>query len=129
MGIIESLIQASTRRIKVKILMPIEYEAGEEIIRKIQPLREACGLEIRIIKSLSAEPVKIIVVVADRKASLIVELRDDSKLTFIEAVGSAVYVASRPEVLSYVTIFDILWNQSELYEQVRELLNKKLEGK
>ncbi|HET6779910.1 MAG TPA: HAMP domain-containing sensor histidine kinase, partial [Nitrososphaera sp.] len=41
-------------------------------------------------------------------------------------LGSAVYATSRPTVLSYITIFDSFWEQSELYERVRQV-NEKLE--
>jgi signal transduction histidine kinase len=47
-----------------------------------------------------------------------VELRDNLKETFIEAVGSAIFSNSNSTVLSYVTMFDSLWRQSELYEKL-----------
>jgi signal transduction histidine kinase len=47
-----------------------------------------------------------------------VELKDNSKETFIEAVGSAIFSNSNSTVLSYVTMFDSLWKQSELYEKL-----------
>ena len=56
----------------------------------------------------------------DRKVSLVMELRDDSKATFDEAVGLSTYSNSRSGVLSYVSIFENLWIQTELYEQVKK---------
>ena len=47
------------------------------------------------------------------------ELRDDSKRTFDEAIGLSTYSNSRPGVLSYVSIFENLWKQTELYEQLK----------
>jgi two-component system sensor histidine kinase VicK len=47
-----------------------------------------------------------------------VELKDNSKETFVEAVGSAIFSNSNSTVLSYVTMFDSLWKQSELYEKL-----------
>jgi signal transduction histidine kinase len=68
----------------------------------------------------------VTIVVVDRKESLVIEKRDDSKQNFIEAVGMATYSNSKPTVLSYVSIFENLWRQSELYRQLKES-NKQLE--
>ena len=65
------------------------------------------------------------ILVVDRKASLVMELRDDSKTTFHEAIGLSTYSNSKAGVLSYVAIFEKLWNSIELYQQVREA-NKRL---
>ena len=47
------------------------------------------------------------------------ELRDDSKTTFVEAIGLSTYSNSKAGVLSYVAIFENLWKQSELYQAIR----------
>src|SRR5215469_6073434 len=60
------------------------------------------------------------ILVVDRKASLVMEIRDDSKTTFDEAIGLSTYSNSKAGVLSYVGIFEKLWNQIELYQQVKE---------
>jgi signal transduction histidine kinase len=62
---------------------------------------------------------KATILVLDRKVSLVMELRDDSKRTFDEAIGLSTYSNSRPGVLSYVSIFENLWKQTELYEQLK----------
>jgi two-component system, OmpR family, sensor histidine kinase VicK len=46
------------------------------------------------------------------------ELKDDTKSTFAEAIGLSTYSNSKAGVLSYVAIFQKLWKQSELYEQL-----------
>jgi signal transduction histidine kinase len=53
------------------------------------------------------------------------ELRDDSKTTFVEAIGLSTYSNSRAGVLSYVAIFENLWVQSDLYEQLK--INDKMQ--
>jgi signal transduction histidine kinase len=74
-------------------------------------------LEIRSIdKSLQTQ---MGVIVVDRKESLIVELRDDTKENYYDAAGLAAYSNSRPIALSYVSIFESLWKQGELYEQLK----------
>ena len=48
------------------------------------------------------------------------ELRDDSKTTFDEAIGFSTYSDSRPSVLSYVSIFENIWLQTEMYKKVKD---------
>jgi signal transduction histidine kinase len=74
----------------------------------------------------SAAVTTVTIVVVDRKESLVIEKKDDSKQNFIEAVGMATYSNSKPTVLSYVSIFENLWKQTELYQQLKES-NKQLE--
>jgi two-component system sensor histidine kinase VicK len=48
-------------------------------------------------------------------------LKSDSKETSLEAIGLATYSNSKETVLSYASIFESLWNQTELYEETRQL--------
>ena len=57
--------------------------------------------------------------------SLVMELRDDSKTTYDEAIELSTYSNSKAGVLSYVAIFDNLWEQTELYEQLK-ITNERL---
>jgi signal transduction histidine kinase len=120
-----SLKEVTKKGVKVRVLMATEGREEEEVHDQIKGLTEH-GLNIKPVR-FPQEQIRIKVVVVDRKISLVVELKDDSKAAFAEgAVGVAVYGTSRPTVLSYVTIFDSFWEQSELYERVREA-NEKLE--
>ena len=74
-------------------------------------------IDVRYLEKMSDTKATILIV--DRKVSLVMELRDDSKLTFDEAIGLSTYSNSRPGVLSYVSIFENLWKQTELYEQLK----------
>ncbi len=60
----------------------------------------------------------------DRKTSLIIELKDDTKSAFEEAIGPATYSNSKSIVLSYVSIFESLWGQTELYQELKELYKR-----
>jgi two-component system sensor histidine kinase VicK len=68
----------------------------------------------------------VTIVVVDRNESLVIEKIDDSKENFIDAIGISTYSNSKPTVLSYISIFDNLWKQAELYQQLKES-NKQLE--
>jgi signal transduction histidine kinase len=80
---------------------------------------EAEGLAVAAAAEKSSVTTVTIVVV-DRKECLVIEKKDDSKQNFIEAVGIATYSNSKPTVLSYVSIFENLWRQTELYQQLKE---------
>jgi two-component system sensor histidine kinase VicK len=76
------------------------------------------NIDIRHIKKASETKTTILIV--DRKYSLVIELRNDNESSFEQAIGLSTYSTSRPGVLSYISIFESLWIQTELYEQLRE---------
>ena len=51
---------------------------------------------------------------------MITEVKEDSKETFSDAIGLSTYSNSISTVLSYVSIFESFWIQSELYKKVKE---------
>ena len=145
-GIIDLLKQASEgdHRINVRILTP----TNDLIERKLQNIVSATErgnnegqnkekkFDIRSIDIKSTNQQEgevapaaaaekssvttVTIIVVDRKESLVIEKKDDSKQNFIEAVGMATYSNSKPTVLSYVSIFENLWKQTELYQQLKE---------
>ena len=52
------------------------------------------------------------------------ELKDDTNDSFTEAIGLSTYSTSKAGVLSYVAIFENLWKQSELYQQIKESIEE-----
>jgi len=62
----------------------------------------------------------VTILVVDRKESLVIEKTDDSKEDFIDAVGISTYSNSEPTVLSYISIFENLWKQTQLYQQLKK---------
>jgi hypothetical protein len=66
---------------------------------------------------------KITIVVVDRKSSLIVEVKDDSKDSSYEAMGLGTFSNSPSTVASYVSIFETLWKQSGMYEESQNQLH------
>jgi len=75
------------------------------------------NIEIRNIERTSETKSTILIV--DKKLTLVMELRDDLKNTFEEAIGLSTYSNSSPGVLSFISIFESLWKISELYEQIK----------
>ncbi len=107
---------AKVHNAKVRILMPTNKLDGETT----QHLKENYPdlIDIRYIEQMADTKATILVV--DRKESLVMELRDDAKPTFDEAIGLSTYSNSKAGVLSYVAIFENLWKQTELYEDIKE---------
>src|SRR5215831_1956028 len=127
LGIIQ-LLQEGTldRNINVRILTPTN-DIIEKKVRTIAALAQGQKFDFRPINTTSGATVTTVtIVVVDRKKSLAIEKIDDSKDNFLEATGSATYSNSKPTVLSYLSIFESLWQQAELYMQVKEV-NKQLE--
>jgi two-component system sensor histidine kinase VicK len=109
---------AKERNVIVRILMPvINNKLANKPITYFDK-DHLDGLNIRYIEQMSDTKATILVV--DRTESLVMELRADSKDTFDEAIGLSTYSNSRPGVLSYVSIFENLWKQTELYEDIKK---------
>ena len=116
LGAIQSLREiVEERGVKARILTP----KGEVIDETIRKLRQYQKIEVRYIEPGLQTNVTIVVV--DRKSSLVVELKDDEKESSYEAMGFGTYSNRKATVLSYVSIFESLWKQSELYEKLTEL--------
>jgi signal transduction histidine kinase len=103
------------QKIKVRLLMP-SHKLTEQTIADLKQYAQK-DIDIRFIKQAESSMATCLVV--DRKFSLVMEIRDDLKETFDESIGLSVYSTSKAGVLSYVSIFESLWSQTELYEQLK----------
>jgi len=116
-GIMHILSEMAARGVGVKIITPMD-DLIRDKIRQVKQKTKVSGLEIRGVEQLSQTMVKILIV--DRKFSLTVEVKKDVELTSEEALGFATYSNSKATVASYVSIFETLWLQRELYENLAE---------
>ena len=82
------------------------------------------SIYIRYIAEQQSADLQETILIVDRNVSFVIELIDDTKATFEEAIGLATYSNSKSTVLSYVSIFESLWKQTELYEQSNELYKR-----
>jgi signal transduction histidine kinase len=123
-GMIKLLKEAAAgRRVHIRILTPIDdliKGTVQKLIREQQQQNQP-QIDIRFIGRFSQTKIRILVV--DKASSLVVELKDDTKESSFEAMGLATYSNSKSTVLSYVSIFETLWMQTELYEQLVESNN------
>lgn len=114
-GIFESLEKAAAVGADIRILIPTDEGIVQEIQEKVKSKK---GFTIRRIKTNIPTEVRSKILIVDRREYLMIELKDNSKETFVEAVGSAIFSNSKSTIFSYVTMFDSLWGQSELYEKL-----------
>src|SRR5215469_3536870 len=100
--------------VKIKILIPSDKQIKETIDKlKVEYLR----VEFRIYEQgLNS---RITIVLVDRKECMIIETKDDTKDDPYAAAGLSAYSNSKSIVLSYVSIFESLWRQTELYNQLK----------
>jgi signal transduction histidine kinase len=123
-GMIKLLKEAAAgRRVHIRILTPIDdliKGTVQKLIREQQQQNQP-RIDIRFIGRFSQTKIRILVV--DKASSLVVELKYDTKESSFEAMGLATYSNSKSTVLSYVSIFETLWMQTELYEQLVESNN------
>ncbi|MGH9955481.1 MAG: hypothetical protein ACRD39_07465, partial [Nitrososphaeraceae archaeon] len=107
----------STKRdLEIRILTPADQD--------VEILSVALGAKLDNVNVRNMEATlqtKVTVVVVDRRLSLAVELKDDSQDDINEALRSAVYSNTKSAAISYVAIFESLWKQVELIDQVNSL--------
>ncbi|HKU83017.1 MAG TPA: HAMP domain-containing sensor histidine kinase [Candidatus Nitrosocosmicus sp.] len=127
LGVFELITQAAVNRnVKIRMLIPSNEKTAKfvEILEK-QTLsiyntsnNDSNKVQIRSIQTLTETGSTILII--DKKVSLVMELKDDSKEKFHEAIGISTYSNSKAGVLSYVSIFENLWNQTEIYQQLKK---------
>jgi two-component system sensor histidine kinase VicK len=124
MGVVQLVKEAAElRNVRIRILMP-RHESTEQLVCSLTERNSYSNynhnnIDLRYIKQTRLNTYVTILIV-DEKVSLVMEIRDDSKGTFHESIGLSIYSNSRAGVLSYVSIFENLWLQTELYNQITE---------
>ena len=120
MGMLTKLqeMRKNNNKLKIRILTPFD----DHINKISKTFRDEWNI---IIMNLGeALRIRASILLVDRKFLLYVELKDDSKDTSYEAMGLTLYSSIRSTVISYVTIFETMWKQEELYQQLAEMKKK-----
>ncbi|MGA9151809.1 MAG: hypothetical protein WBZ36_14620 [Candidatus Nitrosopolaris sp.] len=107
--------QTATYRLKTRVLTPL----NDSIKGLAQEMSKYADIRY-IPEELQT---KITIAIIDRKSSLVVEIKDDSKDSSYEAMGIGTYSNSESTVSSYVSIFETLWKQSGMYEESQNQLH------
>src|SRR5215468_9362872 len=115
-AILHSLIDSATERgVKVSVLCPIDSEN----LHIIEQIRKTKNIELR-----SYESTTLTVLITDREHVFTAELRKNTTYNILEALGLTTYSNSKPTVQSYITLFESLWKQKQLYEQQQQLYDE-----
>jgi two-component system sensor histidine kinase VicK len=117
-GTIEYLYKlAEEKGVKVNIITPTDSSVRQHIEKL---LRQGHKNNVQFHEIAPTLDIKLKTLVVDRKYVLIVELKHDIKETLTTALGFSFYSNSKEAAISYASIFQTLWNQSEVYTQLRE---------
>ncbi len=117
MGMLTKLqeMRKNNNKLKIRILTPFD----DHINKISKTFRDEWNI---IIMNLGeALRIRASILLVDRKFLLYIELKDDTKDTSYEAMGLTLYSSIRSTVISYVTIFETMWKQEELYQQLAEM--------
>jgi signal transduction histidine kinase len=123
-GALDLLHEAAKRSINIRILVPYD-ERIKELMKSWVTIFDNTNdrnnrkdkINIRFLESELQTRISILIV--DRKLCLAAELKDDTKETSLQAIGLSSYSNSKSTVLSYVSIFETIWKQAEMYEQLK----------
>jgi signal transduction histidine kinase len=141
-GTLQLLKESAKRGVKIRILAPIDPLVEEtiekdsrrtpELLQKQHPKQQQHGqqqqrldhdeqlLQPTELRYIDPEiQTKVTILVVDKKFSLTIEFKEDTDRPLYEIMRLATYSNSRYTVLSYASIFDSLWKQSELYDKLK----------
>jgi two-component system, OmpR family, sensor histidine kinase VicK len=100
----------SKNNVRPRILTPVD----DQIMQIINELKKiVSGLDIQALNESTESNNRVTIVLADRKECLIVDIKDDKKDNVYEAVGLSIYCNVKSIVSSCLSIFEILWKQSQ----------------
>jgi two-component system, OmpR family, sensor histidine kinase VicK len=98
-------------------MTPADYRIKDTVLQLKEKFKQ--NIDIQYIQQSFETTASILLV--DKKYSLSVEVRDDrDDIPNDLSIGLATYPNSRSTVLSYTSIFESLWKQADIYEQLKE---------
>jgi two-component system, OmpR family, sensor histidine kinase VicK len=116
---ISVLENLADQNIKVKVLIPSQIELHDKIN---QIRRKYSKIDFRLLPSNNETFIGITIV--DRQKVLIHEIKDDNKIKYTDSVGMTLYIEGESTAMSYLTIFNSLWKQTEIYEKLEKAYEK-----
>jgi YHS domain-containing protein len=117
MGMLTKLqeMRKNNSKLKIRILTPFD----DDIHKISKKFRDEW--DIKIMNLGQALRIRASILLVDRKFLLYIELKDDTKDTSYEAMGLSLFSTIRSTVISYVTIFETMWKQEEMNEQLSRM--------
>jgi len=135
LGVMDYMSELANSGIKVRMLTPKDSSI-EDSLKK---LKDNTNIDINYIETESG--IKNKYLITDRKNSLVIELKDkdddidnyyhywkqkeDKSMTSSQSalstiLGTAIYSNSKSTVLSYTSIFETLWRETELFKELKQ---------
>lgn len=111
LGVIDHIINASQRGATVKIICPFSEE-NSNITRTIDERASA-------VKVLNGNHSPFGMYIIDSEKFLRAEVKEPQAETFSEAIGFAVYSNSKLSVDFFRSVFELLWNEHTLNEELK----------
>ncbi|MFL6346120.1 MAG: ATP-binding protein, partial [Nitrososphaeraceae archaeon] len=111
LGVIDNVIDVSKKGVQVRILCPLSNE-NSHIVKKVSD--NAPAIEI-----LNGNNASYGMYIVDGERFLRAELKEPKAENFSEAIGRAVYSNSKRSVESFKSIFELLWNERTLNEELK----------
>jgi signal transduction histidine kinase len=113
LGVIDYLIEASQKNgAHVKIVCPLS-SYNKEIVNKMST--SAPNISI-----LNGNNIEYGILIVDAKRFLNAELREPLATEFPSAIGFTIHSNSKPSVESFKSIFELLWNERILNEELKK---------
>lgn len=115
--LIKKIKDDPSKNVNIRILTPFD----EKIQTTVDNLKNDYSIDVEYLP----EPLhlNITILITDRRFSLAVELQKekDSAEDSIDAMGLSTYSNSKSTVLYYVSIFENLWKQADIYKKADDL--------
>jgi signal transduction histidine kinase len=111
LGVIDHLINASQNGVIVKIICPLSKENSDIVEKMVNN-----PSNIRILNGIVSSAGMLIV---DNTKFFRAELKDPHADEFMEAIGFPIYSNSKHSVESFRSIFELLWNERILNEELK----------
>ena len=119
-GVLELLKEKAEKEknLHISILLPLDPSIRESLSHRL--LTQTINNNIQIQSIASSIDIKIKSLAIDRKEAIIIELKHLQKDDSTASIGFSIYSNSIPTVLSYVSIFEVIHNQSVLSEELKQ---------
>jgi len=136
LGVMDYISELSNNGINVRMITPKDSSIEESL----QRLKDISNIDIKYIETETG--IKNKYLITDRKNSLGIELKDkddnidkyyrcwkqkedkpmvSSQSALSTILGTAIHSNSKSTVLSYISIFETLWRETELFEKLKQV--------
>jgi signal transduction histidine kinase len=123
-GIISMLVEASEKRnVTVNLVIPTyDSDKIQDDFLRTESIARNFKFKMKSIARVTTQThkIKTTFLIVDKKSVFMIDVKDDNKDNFLEAVGYATFHTSKSRTESYNFIFDTIWRQADLYESLRE---------